>query len=459
MTVRNLSGDSESLKLMALFGLFWACSLLAISIAFGFPNATGVLATFANVFICLAVYFVSGRRVVTPLGIFALASLFFLVLPYVYGMAGVAFVVEWEHNAAALAVLFSTSIATLVSATCTRDARTHSIYRKGVAITPYERKKYVILGTLLLIVGVTVHRFGGLLERFSDGLIFSSFSICLVVGLISLRGRNRVSAAACLLVSAAAVAAYLIVLFGAGGRLRIATFGFCSLIVISCFYRTYVLKLVPLIGAPVFLVWGSVIRTPGLTDVSPLLRLSEARGMSSVLAPFVTLSELIKGLPSLTAGSIVHYQLGATYFYNIIFWIPRAVWESKPGAFGRTLTYWLRPSLDDTTHSMAASYIGEAFANFYIFGIVFAGLVAGLIIVVISKLFHIAVARERAVHSVVFALAVYSLVGGTIADFVWADTNTFTQRGLVRLVVLLGAFNIMRLKFTARRKFGGVKKY
>lgn len=424
-----------------IIALSFAFSIAILQLAWAanetLGETAGVVSTILHLAMALMVYMFHGRGQVTPLGIFALASAAFLALPYLYGLAGITFDIEPIHNLSAAICLYAFCGSALISMWVAPSKvynKLRLIDQRIFSSSNEISTKWLFFSLLLLSIGWISLLGSDLASRFSEPSLFLAFVLALFFLISGLFTKQWMISIFSSLIGLAVLASYLQVAFSGFGRLRIASLGFAALLLWSALFRSYLIKVAPIAVAPFFLVWGGMVRSSSSEfDFRVLI---EAQGLGSLLAPFNTLSELLEHFSIMVDKGLADFQYGATYLYNILFWVPRAVWEDKPDGLGRMYVEWLTPELLHTGHSISGSYIGEAFVNFYVWGILIVPVIAGLIIGLISK-YSIGLIRNdvQSDMSIIY-ITLYIILSSSMADFLWADTNTFTHRGMVRAFVL-----------------------
>jgi hypothetical protein len=154
----------------------------------------------------------------------------------------------------------------------------------------------------------------------------------------------------------------------------------------------------------------------------------------------------------------VHFEVtpllhGATYLYPFYFWVPRAFWAAKPDAIGHAYVRWIEPELATTGHSIAISYLGEGAVNFGSAGILVGALLAVGLIALLRRLNDVVARPGLRTRASIFLLCGGVILQTSMLDFVWADSNTYTHRGLVRLAVVFAYATVaLAVGWLARRQ-------
>jgi len=134
-----------------------------------------------------------------------------------------------------------------------------------------------------------------------------------------------------------------------------------------------------------------------------------------------------------TAGNVPQYQgflYGSGYVPGLMFWIPRAIWPSKPVGSGYVITQrWL--GTEKPSYTVSFTFIGEAYVNFGWVGVILVMLVTGKIVRVLNTYM-----RQES-HNAVVWLA-WLLASPDFATEWRGDFTSITVQGFLRVAVFLG---------------------
>lgn len=240
---------------------------------------------------------------------------------------------------------------------------------------------------------------------------------------------------------------WYVIAFDGFGRINVASFIFAISIIWLSFSPSRFVKLLIIALIPLGLYWGSLLRLQyvGHDPDNWSEIFLQGQGIGSVLAPVYTFLELVERESSLLFPSA---EILDQLVFTLLFWVPSSLWASKPEGFGRLLTYQLRPDLQHTHHSMAASFWGDWFAylgagGFTMATILFVGLVLGLV-----KLLEKFAAAPHGSSPVWFC--VRALVVGQTLTLVWGGIASFAPRaGLF----VIGGMLMSAVLFVTRGRF------
>lgn len=147
--------------------------------------------------------------------------------------------------------------------------------------------------------------------------------------------------------------------------------------------------------------------------------ISEATSSATGRADFV---HQVAYIYSMTP-AVVPYQLGKTYSFFVVTFVPRIVWPDKPVAGNANgfyaVTYGVTSEEGAKTTAFGVSVLGESYMNFGWFGVVFMMLLQGLLISAIQHSFGNAVSGPGG-QAVFLAFFVYFLNGiGSSAEIMF----------------------------------------
>lgn len=171
---------------------------------------------------------------------------------------------------------------------------------------------------------------------------------------------------------------------------------------------------------------------------------SEGRsGLESMLSPLVSLTRVIEaqdvGWP---------LRWGASFLSLPFVLLPESVRPSwVPDALGYDLVNLTAPSKEGTGFSDAATVFGEWVWNFGLIGLLLMIPIVAWGIVIVDRGFDRAVSRVcSGSRRDLLLLVAFSMLVGSVADFVWSGLHTYGARLLTRLpvIVVLFAFSSPR---------------
>lgn len=418
--------------------LFFLLSLVtfASTLAIGTTDA-GTAASILHVTLGGLAFLFDGGYRVTVRGIFSLASAGFLGVPYVYGWLGV-YPLEQQHHSAALLAFFALSTTLLVSSIRTSNNRRvrQPKYIHQLVDGSANPSTFLWLAIVMSLLSLILIGLGRLPRFFVDPALFMSIGASSCLAILSIRNNKRMLRIAAIGLIAVGVALYISMLFYGLGRIRLVSIYFFIIFIFSFYNPRRMFKLLTLCIAPVFMIWAGFYR--GGAEEFDASIIMQAKGLHSVLAPFLTFADLLYAYDRLVDLGVTHYYMGETYLYGIsYYWIPRALWPDKPLALGAMYAIWFTPELVEKGHTIAGSYLGEIFVNFGLSGLVLLPFLLGLLLRRIEQRLHqISVSTNDSIHSMFLVIAC-AVIGASVLDFVWADSNTFVQRGGLRLAVCL----------------------
>lgn len=401
-----------------------AVSVVLELLIFGQAEAAGTVSAIAHVIIGLSVYLWHGRNEITPLGMFSFGSAVFMGIPYFVAET----VVGQAVTPAASVYAFLVYVCVVaISALCTRVSTEDSLLSGFPGLIRSFRVDAMTM--VVLVLGLAFGLWSsplGLAAPLRQGFFYvGAIYLSLAAVAAAAQGRRAV-AGICLALALSIVALFYVTLFSGSGRLNVVSLLFCVLIVLSLTARTRLVKLAPLLFSPLVVFWAGVVRGPGGGAFS-------MRSLGSAVAPLVTFSNIVElfqhRLPATLNGS--------TYMYPLYFWVPRQWWPGKPEGLGSAYVRWIQPELAGTGHSVAVSYLGEGVANFALPGVIVAAVFAAVLLVVVTKFRRQLAHRTRGALMTTYGFVVVVLLEASILDLIWADSNTWAQRGLTRILVVL----------------------
>ena len=210
--------------------------------------------------------------------------------------------------------------------------------------------------------------------------------------------------------------------FGGYGRLYLVALGLVALVLTSARTDARRVKALTLLAlGPVLWLFVRLREQLGLERVG-----TEFDGLGSVVNPLRTFGDLI----ALGQVDRLPWGYGDTFLATLLFWVPRAMWPSKPAGFGSELTVLLKPDLARFGHSMAAHSTGEWFYNFGWFGLVAMVPLLGLGLRWLDNgLREAASSPLLGRRNLLYLFAVVMLVANA-PSLIWVGSFTFVARGV-----------------------------
>jgi len=221
------------------------------------------------------------------------------------------------------------------------------------------------------------------------------------------------------------------------GRLMLGSLGLALLVVISCRFRTRLLKAAVLAcSAPVLVVFAQM-RKDAILDNHPNITIN-GTGLESVASPLKTFAVLL----DYNDIGLFANAWGHTFLAALTALVPRAFWPGKPPGFGADLVPIVNPELVNSGHSDAALLQGEWLYNFGIAGLLLMVPITGLAVRAADRLLARAAARPLVDRRTLFVLGTAVIIAAGLPDLAWG-TFTFTARAGMRLLVLVGVWFLL----------------
>lgn len=395
-----------------------------------------LLANGYHAVLAASIFIGDGKGTLTVRGAFAIGSFGFLVLPiFYYSIVGGED--QYIHSISGAALYSFCVINALIGRTRV-DAGSNEIEFR------YYRKPLVVVGGLSIALMAFMPG-GRLLNVFSDGLVTTAVVAGAFLLFFGDEVKWRISG---LLIISIGLAIFLTSFFSGFGRLMLLSYALVVLNIMTFNVKSRTLKVAAGILAPMFLLWAISVRANFSGDL--LGGLGEGIGLGSLLDP-VRIGAAILADADAQADSRWSLLWGGSYRYVVLdYWIPRFIWPDKPDGLGTIYSHFAMPYLADKGHNVAVSYIGEMLLNFGIAGPILVPFVLGIFFRVV---------RKKASHPVdgggagIFWLSVSIILIASVPEFVWADSNTYVQRGFTRLFVFFVLYSVVFFFFgSARRK-------
>ena len=287
--------------------------------------------------------------------------------------------------------------------------------RQRSHITGYARTT----GFVLLVVGLVLH-----FVHATDLTIGSAatFDGSVLLGSSFLFGDSdrRRPALWQIVACCAALGVYVASQFSGGGRLVLVSLGFAMAFLVQDRIHFRHFKWVIIVAAvPTLVVFAYVgqTRSPGDTTEQ------QASGLSSVVTPLNNFAlEIQDGLSHRGPGPLVG---------DIIFPIPRAIWHSKPLAFGQSLAANLSPAVfaSNQSNSVAALNLGEWYYIAGWDGFVFMCIFTGFVVAWLDRRLRRSHSRRLSERKAFLGFVALSIVAAGLPDLAWAGTSTWSAAG------------------------------
>lgn len=394
-----------------------------------------LLANGYHAVLAASIFIADGKGMLTVRGAFAIGSFGFLVLPIsYYSMTGGED--QYIHSLSGAALYSFCVINALIGKT--RGGAGFD----GIELGSYKRP-LVIIGGLSIALMVIIPG-GRLLNVFSDGLVTTAVVAGAFLLFFGDEARWRISG---LLIISIGLSTFLTSFFSGFGRLMLLSYALVVLNIMTLNVRSRALKVVAALLAPMFLLWAISVRANYSGDLFG--GLGEGVGLGSLLDP-VRIGAAILADADAKADSRWPLLWGGSYRYVVFdYWIPRFIWPDKPDGLGTIYSHFAMPSLAEKGHNVAVSYVGEMLLNFGIAGPIFVPLVLGLFFRAVRKRASLRV--DRGVPRI-FWLSVSIILIASVPEFIWADSNTYVQRGFTRLLVFFVLYSVVFYPFGLFRR-------
>jgi len=417
-----------------------AAYFLLLSQIIEMPVALGAAASTIHFLVACWIYLRHGGALITPVGLFSISSAAFLAMSFLFIWK------QAEHAdvVAALAAWFCFSLtAGLAIRHQPPKAVSQSLQQNMIRLI----KPAVWLGICLafLVLAFQFKSASSLLYRAAGLSVLVSYLVAVAMSVLLFNTRRL---ALCLVFAAVSLVAFYLYykyFFWGSGRLRIVLFGTIGAVIVSTLHPMKILKPLSLAAFPLLLFWAGASEFDTYTTADFL----NAKNLGSLYSPFETFSQIIRDWSFWTETRLADWGWGSSYLNILGNYVPRTLWPSKPEGLGRIYTYLIRPDLAHTGHTLSGSYLGELWANFWWFGLVIGPMVIAPLLGWLSKLQRRIFGSDPELAFVWLLLYALSVAG--IADFVWADSNTYTHRTINTAVVLFFAAAPMMLTYSINK--------
>lgn len=444
----NYSGwAGKKVNILKAF-LALAVAMAAFTALAGPSYVVGVIAATMHLAATIWVFLKHGAARVTALCIFSLGSGMFLAMPYMYGLAGVGFEIQPIHQTAEVMAFLCFSIAATV---CWMRSPKRFFqpnqWQKRAMLAYASTLTWFLLCLVLISVGVVAGQFGeGIAGRVGAPAVLSAFTLAVVASALHF-GAGKKAWMVFAIVAAACFYVYFTSFFLVNGRLRVVAFGTILLLALSLFTNIRILKPAALASIPVLLFLAGSANTDGDYAAADVL---QGRNLGSLISPFLSLSKILDEYADMADFGAVKWLYGESYINNLLGYIPRALWPDKPDGLGLEYVKWFMPERIGSGHTVSVSYVGELYVNFGWLGLLVGPYMIGRALVWPDRLVQSSLTGMDP-NRMAISIVVATIFSALLADYVWADSNTFTNRAGNAVLLFLMVTAPFRLSFAKRR--------
>lgn len=417
MTKAIDTGIARISQLTAIEAVLWLFSVVVVT-SWTDPLQGAQIGTILLAFFCLRTFLGNGGRTITPLGVFALVTLFTAAFPAYEAWDDTRVSTEALRTAVGLTYLL-TFLVTMISWRFGREIRFDKKVLPG-------RWLFIFIGLVLyafsyqfraseLLPGIIIETpaiVGILLVAF--GAWWSRSVILLVLSLPVVLGMSAV---------------YVLDIHSGQGRLRIAAVGLGLLVLFAIRVRGFWIKLLAILMGPGALMVFATLRKAHQESINKG-NSANRTGLESLTDPFVTFANLV----DLHEQGRFEFQGGKNLLTPLTPIAPES-WD-LPRAVGYELVKYWKPEKAIPKYdwySVAANATGEWYWMWGSIGVVIGGLALGLGI----ALFNWSVTRGHAALQTrwwapaLFITAVTFAAG--LGDLVWGGLHIYWFRTLPRI--------------------------
>lgn len=410
--------DSAS-RLTPVEEIIWGLSILLVAL-WTDPLQGAQVGTVLLALFCLRAFVGSGGRTITPLGVFALVTLF---------TAGFPAYVAWDDDR--------------ITSDALRGAVTLTFFLTFVACalswraaTQLSREKVVLPGALLYSgIGMALFAMGyvGRHSALLPGIFVESVAVAgvFLTAFGAWWSRFKVWLWLSLPVVLAMTAVYILQIHSGQGRLRIAALGLGLLLMFSIRFRGMWVKLLTILAGPGALFVFSVLRKAQQERINKG-NSANRTGLESLTDPFVTFANLI----DLHEQGRFEFQGGINLLTPLTPIAPES-WD-LPRAIGYELVkYWMpekaTPKYD--WYSVAANATGEWYWMWGVTGDIIGALVIGAFLALLNWAvkFSYSFLANKWWAAALFLTAVTFASG--FGDMVWGGLHIYWYRSIPRVLV------------------------
>lgn len=410
-------GIARISQLTAIEAVLWLFSVVVVT-SWTDPLQGAQIGTILLALFCLRTFLGNGGRTITPLGVFALVTLFTAAFPAYEAWDDTRVSTEALRTAVGLTYLL-TFLVTMISWRFGREIR-------------FDKK--VLPGRWLFIfIGLALYAFSYQFRASNllPGIIIESPAIVgiLLVAFGAWWSRSVILLVLSLPVVLGMSAVYVLDIHSGQGRLRIAAVGLGLLVLFAIRVRGFWVKLLAVLMGPGALMVFATLRKAHQESINKG-NSANRTGLESLTDPFVTFANLV----DLHEQGRFEFQGGKNLLTPLTPIAPES-WD-LPRAVGYELVKYWKPEKAIPKYdwySVAANATGEWYWMWGSIGVVIGGLVLGLGI----ALFNWAVTRGHAALQTrwwapaLFITAVTFAAG--LGDLIWGGLHIYWFRTLPRI--------------------------
>lgn len=410
-------GIARISQLTAIEAVLWLFSVVVVT-SWTDPLQGAQIGTILLALFCLRTFLGNGGRTITPLGVFALVTLFTAAFPAYEAWDDTRVSTEALRTAVGLTYLL-TFLVTMISWRFGREIR-------------FDKK--VLPGRWLFIfIGLALYAFSYQFRASNllPGIIIESPAIVgiLLVAFGAWWSRSVILLVLSLPVVLGMSAVYVLDIHSGQGRLRIAAVGLGLLVLFAIRVRGFWVKLLAVLMGPGALMVFATLRKAHQESINKG-NSANRTGLESLTDPFVTFANLV----DLHEQGRFEFQGGKNLLTPLTPIAPES-WD-LPRAVGYELVKYWKPEKAIPKYdwySVAANATGEWYWMWGSIGVVIGGLVLGLGI----ALFNWAVTRGHAALQTrwwapaLFITAVTFATG--LGDLIWGGLHIYWFRTLPRI--------------------------
>lgn len=417
MTKAIDTGIARISQLTAIEAVLWLFSVVVVT-SWTDPLQGAQIGTILLALFCLRTFLGNGGRTITPLGVFALVTLFTAAFPAYEAWDDTRVSTEALRTAVGLTYLL-TFLVTMISWRFGREIR-------------FDKK--VLPGRwLFILIGLALYAFSYQFRASNllPGIIIESPAIVgiLLVSFGAWWSRSVILLVLSLPVVLGMSAVYVLDIHSGQGRLRIAAVGLGLLVLFAIRVRGFWIKLLAIVMGPGALMVFATLRKAHQESINKG-NSANRTGLESLTDPFVTFANLV----DLHEQGRFEFQGGKNLLTPLTPIAPES-WD-LPRAVGYELVKYWKPEKAIPKYdwySVAANATGEWYWMWGSIGVVIGGLALGLGI----ALFNWSVTRGHAALQTrwwapaLFITAVTFAAG--LGDLIWGGLHIYWFRTLPRI--------------------------
>ena len=406
-------------KMIVVEEVIWGLTILLVAL-WSDPLQGAQIGTVLLALFCLRAFIGSGGRTITPLGVFALVTLF---------TAGYPAYVAWDDNRITSDALRGAVALTffLTYVACSLSWRAAREFRRGKVVLP-GAYLYSVIGIVLFALGYTIRS-----SELLPGIIVESIAVAgvFLTAMGAWWSRSKVWLWLSFPVVVAMAAVYVLQIHSGQGRLRIAALGLGLLLMFSIRFQGMWIKLLTILAGPAALMVLSILRKAHQESISKG-NSANRTGLESLTDPFVTFANLL----DLHEQGRFEFQ-GAKNLLTPLTPIAPESWD-LPRALGYELVKYWKPEKAIPKYdwySVAANATGE----WYWMGGVSAVVIGALAVGAFLALLNWAMARgyaelEKHWGAVALFISAVTFASG-LGDMVWGGLHIYWYRSFPRIIL------------------------